>query len=704
MTRILLVDDQALLCEVLQTWLEAEEDFQVVGRAENGKIAIAQVEALKPDVVLMDIEMPIVNGIEATRIISDRFPDTKIVVLSACDDVPTITEALRAGARGYQLKTVKAKELANTVRYIARGCNQIELELLKKVVATVPATSINRTLNSTEPASSHSLDTSPPEWVLEAQEINGRSEVQRRLTISVREAPETEAEAPLQKPIRQASSKLGLENPVEEILSSSDRWSFVPLPKFVSTGKEQTSGRLTKLKDIDAFDTGVARLDQEEKTFPKQRNQKNRQNGSLVRITLLTGLGLFVFLGWFFFWRDRDRPDPKPKVSQQASPLPVKTTEVELVNSYQESRFYTGTVAARRSSEVGFEQPGEITRIVVDEGDRVSRGEPIAYLDTTNLEISRRELQARRAQAVARLKEMQAGSRSQTIASARASVRDLNEQLTLARQKSRRRKSLYAEGAIAREQLDETVNNQSVLQARLERAQSQLDELLAGTRPEQIEAQKSVIEQYDANIARTELQLQKNVLKAPFAAIVSERLIDEGTVVSAGQAVLRLVENKALEVRIGVPANAADRISRGSYQKLQIEQKNYHAKVSSILPELDANTRTLTVVLTLDESLATKVSPGQIARLNLVETIPDSGYWLPITALVRGTRGLWSCYVLSEPAGANAKNAFSLKRRDVEVLHTESDRVLVRGTLQKGDRVILNGTHRLVPGQLVRPI
>ena len=114
----------------------------------------------------------------------------------------------------------------------------------------------------------------------------------------------------------------------------------------------------------------------------------------------------------------------------------------------------------------------------------------------------------------------------------------------------------------------------------------------------------------------------------------------------------------------------------------------------------------MTVVLTLDKSAAREVSSGQVARLELAETIFTSGYWLPTTALVRGGRGLWSCYVTGEPAEleslpTNMNQPFRVERRDVEVLHTESDRALVRGTLQPNDQVIVNGTHRLVLGQLV---
>ena len=399
--------------------------------------------------------------------------------------------------------------------------------------------------------------------------------------------------------------------------------------------------------------------------------------------------------------------EPEIKKSQERSILPVEAIGVKLVNSYQVLRTYTGTVAASRLSELGFERSGQLINIIVNEGDRVDTGTSLAYLDTTNLKAQELELVAQRTQAVAQLKEMQAGPRAETIAAARAKVRDLDAQQELVRKKFDRRKELYAEGAISREQLDEAASNQFVLQARLEEAKSQLDELLAGTRPERIEAQKASIQEIDARIAKLKSELVKSILRAPFAGTISIRQVDEGTVVAAGQSILRLVEHGALEVRIGIPVPTASKLQLGSYQRLKIGQKTYQARVSSILPELDSSTRTLTVVLTLDKSAAREVSPGQVARLELAETISNSGYWLPTTALVRGRRGLWSCYVIGEPAEleslpTDVNQPFRIERRDVEVLHTESDRVLVRGTLQPGDQVIVNGTHRLVPGKLVQ--
>jgi RND family efflux transporter MFP subunit len=393
--------------------------------------------------------------------------------------------------------------------------------------------------------------------------------------------------------------------------------------------------------------------------------------------------------------------DARPQLGPR--PLPVETLTVEALSAYQISRAYTGLIVARRSSDLSFERVGKLVDLALDEGARVTPGMPLATLDTQELHTTRRELLAQRAQATARLAEMRAGPRPETIAAARALVQERREELAMAQLRHTRRQELWAKRVIAREELDEADASVNTWQARLDAAQRQLDELLAGTRREQIQAQEALVAQLQAQLAALDINLEKSVLKAPFAGTVAARLVDEGTVLMAGQAVLRLVEDTHLEARVGVPPHIAASMPSGSEQRLQIDQTLYTARVAALLPEVEGSTRTLTVVLTLPQTAVGAVVHGQVVRLHWAETVADAGFWLPTTALSKGERGLWSCFALVQESQGETP-FFRVERRAIEILHTENDRVFVRGLLQSGERVVKSGTHRVVADQYVRPV
>jgi DNA-binding NarL/FixJ family response regulator len=134
MLRILIVDDQSLICQGLQTMLELQPDLQVVGTASNGEMAIEQVEALQPDLVLMDVRMPLMDGRAATRIICQRHPNITVLVLSTFDDDQYIAESIRAGAKGYLLKDMPAEELVQSIRLVCQGYAQLAPGLLDKLM------------------------------------------------------------------------------------------------------------------------------------------------------------------------------------------------------------------------------------------------------------------------------------------------------------------------------------------------------------------------------------------------------------------------------------------------------------------------------------------------------------------------------------------------------------------------------------------
>lgn len=152
--RLLLVDDQTLISQGLKTMLELEPDLRVIGIAEHGKIAIQQVADLRPDLVLMDVRMPVMDGRAATREICQQFPEVKVLVLSTFDDDQYISDSIRAGAKGYLLKDMSSDELVEAVRLAHRGYTQLAPGLLDKLMSgsnSDPADSVPSELPSLTP-------------------------------------------------------------------------------------------------------------------------------------------------------------------------------------------------------------------------------------------------------------------------------------------------------------------------------------------------------------------------------------------------------------------------------------------------------------------------------------------------------------------------------------------------------------------------
>ncbi len=125
MIRILLVDDQSLIRRGLRALLESDDAFEVVGEAENGQDAVQRVEQWQPDVVLMDIQMPIVDGIAGTREIALRFPHVRVLMLTTFPNAQYVSDAISAGASGYLLKNTPFEDLSQALHLVVKGYTQI---------------------------------------------------------------------------------------------------------------------------------------------------------------------------------------------------------------------------------------------------------------------------------------------------------------------------------------------------------------------------------------------------------------------------------------------------------------------------------------------------------------------------------------------------------------------------------------------------
>ena len=132
---VLLVDDQALFREGLETLLSVHQDIQVVGQAGNGQEAVDLAARLRPDVVLMDVRMPVLDGVGATRRIKAIQPQCRVIVLTTFDDDEYIFDALRTGTVGYLLKDVASSRLVEAIRAAARGESILQPSVAAKVIA-----------------------------------------------------------------------------------------------------------------------------------------------------------------------------------------------------------------------------------------------------------------------------------------------------------------------------------------------------------------------------------------------------------------------------------------------------------------------------------------------------------------------------------------------------------------------------------------
>jgi DNA-binding NarL/FixJ family response regulator len=133
--RVVVVDDQLLVRTGFRMILDTEDGIEVVGEASDGVEAVEVCRRLDPDVVLMDVRMPTMNGIEATRAIRAAFPSTRIIMLTVSDDEDDLFDAVKAGANGYLLKEVSIEEVADAVRAVVQGQSLISPSMAAKLIS-----------------------------------------------------------------------------------------------------------------------------------------------------------------------------------------------------------------------------------------------------------------------------------------------------------------------------------------------------------------------------------------------------------------------------------------------------------------------------------------------------------------------------------------------------------------------------------------
>jgi NarL family two-component system response regulator LiaR len=176
---VLIVDDHSVVRQGLRTYLELLEDINIVGEAENGLEAVKHVRRQQPDIVLMDLVMPGINGVEATRQAIAVSPSTKVIVLTSFSEDDLVFSAIEAGATGYLLKDVDPGDLHQAIQAVHRGEAQLHPDIMKKLMQRVTAPQVE--------SDSHHRDLTPRELEVLALIAQGKSNREIAMDLSISE-------------------------------------------------------------------------------------------------------------------------------------------------------------------------------------------------------------------------------------------------------------------------------------------------------------------------------------------------------------------------------------------------------------------------------------------------------------------------------------------------------------------------------------
>lgn len=203
--RILLVDDQPLFRGAIAALIAGQDDMVVVGEAENGLDAVEKAHALVPDLVVMDIEMPVMNGVEATRLIRERLPAVKVVMLTVSETDDHVFDAIRFGAHGYLLKDLRPEQLYDLIRSVMRNETPLSPAIAGRLLKEIQsgATKRNSSLTPTQEPAITRRELEVLQFVAEGM---SNKEIGKRLWIT---------EGTVKNHVHNALEKLQMENRIQ---------------------------------------------------------------------------------------------------------------------------------------------------------------------------------------------------------------------------------------------------------------------------------------------------------------------------------------------------------------------------------------------------------------------------------------------------------------------------------------------------------
>ena len=416
---------------------------------------------------------------------------------------------------------------------------------------------------------------------------------------------------------------------------------------------------------------------------------------SVIAVVLAVAvLGLAYQNGWF-----AGKAKPQTDSATTQTVLPVNTQRMQYVESIKQTRSYTGTVRAHRTSDLAFDKTGKIIEVLVNDGDHVEAGQVIARMDTDTLQAQQTATLAKLDQSKFVMNELDAGPRKEQIAAAVADTAAAKSDYENAKIRAKRREQLAKNNAIPVEEYEQSKFDLQSTKARWQAAFERLSELKAGTRKEQLSAQLATVAELKASAQEMEVSISKSTLLAPYAGTIIKHYLDPGSIAQPSSPVCKLAEQGKLEAWIGLPVNVTAQLKIGQQYSVEVGGNSYQVTAAAKIKELDTNTRTQAMLFKFSPADAKSMVPGQLCQIQVTTSVATAGYWVPNTSITRGVRGLST--VMKLVPDADQPELFRVVRCDVEIVKTDSQRVLVQGTLSNDDLVVANGVHRITIGQLV---
>ncbi|MEM7757353.1 MAG: response regulator [Cyanobacteria bacterium P01_A01_bin.40] len=518
MIRILLVDDQNIVWQGLQALFKNRPQLEMIGYATNGKQALKMVAQHRPDIVLIDIEMPEMNGIVATQKICQQFSETGVIIFSSHEDISYTLRALKAGAKGYLLKQTLFEDLEKAIELVHHGYSQIESRLLAKA--------IKETEIPQEIASAPKKNLSVPD---RPSKVVKQNSVPLSSLISVGSIPQSlnHSLAPPSK-----ASKDEQQTPPTKTVAPEVRHGSSPATSFSLATKSATEN---PAQDRQVLDYSSGKKTQDELIYPTKPREINTHNSSgnkafLWCITILAiTASILASLQLRLFQRLKPQPSPPPVLS-------VTTAERKNVVALGRIEPLGKVIALSAPTSL---EAVKVEELLVKEDELVEAGQIVAVLD------GRQRLQAALDEAVtgveiaqARLGQVKAGAKPSSILAKQAAIANLKAelggklqtqrstiakleaQLNNARSEFQRHQLLYRQGAISTSELDRQRLTTNTAQEQLNEARAirrQTQRTLSARIQEAIAllAETKEVREVDLQLAQAELnQAQAAVSKA----------------------------------------------------------------------------------------------------------------------------------------------------------------------------------------------